>query len=265
MSLSNNIAAFLNFLAFMCSIPIIASSTWLASKPDNECIHSLRWPVVFIGIAIMLVSLTGFIGAYWKKEGLLGVYLVCMALLIVLLLVLLVLAFVVTGPTGAYMVPGRAYREYRLEGFSYWLRNHITGPDNWRNFRTCLADSSICLKLNNEYVTAEQFFAADLSPTQSGCCKPPTICGYQYMKPTLWINPSNAIVDADCSIWNNDPGQLCYKCDSCKAGLLGNLRKEWRKSNLILIVTLVILIWVYLIGCCAYKNTLSKENSKGHK
>lgn len=265
MSTSNNITAFLNFLAFMCSIPIIASGTWLASNPDNECIHWLRWPVVSIGIAIMLVSLTGFIGAYWKKEDLLAVYLVCMALLIVLLLVLLVLAFVVTGPTGAYMVPGRAYREYRLEGFSYWLRDHIIGPDNWGNIGACLADSGVCSKLNKEYVTAEQFFAADLSPIQSGCCKPPTICGYQYINPTLWINPTNAIVDIDCSIWNNDPNQLCYNCDSCKAGLLGNLRKEWRKSNLILIITLVILIWVYLIGCYAYKNTLSKPNSKGNK
>ncbi|OIT36510.1 PREDICTED: tetraspanin-2 [Nicotiana attenuata] len=261
-NLSNNITAFLNFLAFMCSIPIIASGTWLASKPDNECIHWLRWPVVFIGIAIMLVSLTGFVGAYWKKEGLLGVYLVCMAILIVLLLVLLVLAFVVTGPTGSYMVPGRAYHEYRLEGFSYWLRDHITSADNWGNIRACLADSGICPRLNNHYVTAEQFFAADLSPIQSGCCKPPTICGYQYMTPILWTNPTNAIVDADCSIWNNDPSQLCYNCDSCKAGLLGNLRKEWRKSNLILIITLVILIWVYLIGCCAYRNTLTKPHSK---
>uniref|UniRef100_A0A0V0H305 Putative tetraspanin-2-like n=1 Tax=Solanum chacoense TaxID=4108 RepID=A0A0V0H305_SOLCH len=188
-----------------------------------------------------------------------------MALLIVLLLVLLVLAFVVTGPTGDYMVPGRAYRDYRLEGFSYWLRDHIVGPDNWGNIRACLADSAICSKLNNQYVTAEQFFAADLSPIQSGCCKPPTICGYQYMNPTLWINPTNGVVDVDCSIWNNDPNQLCYNCDSCKGGLLGNLRKEWKKSNLILIITLVILISVYLIGCCAYKNTLTKSNSKGKK
>ena len=121
MAVSNNITAFLNFLALMCSIPIIASGIWLASKPDNECIHWLRWPVIFLGIAVLLVSLTGFVGAYWKKEGLLGLYLVCMAILIVLLLVFLILAFVVARPSGAYDVPGKGYQEYRLEGFSSWL------------------------------------------------------------------------------------------------------------------------------------------------
>ncbi|OIT20201.1 PREDICTED: tetraspanin-2-like [Nicotiana attenuata] len=166
MSLSNNITAFLNFVAFMCSIPIIAAGTWLASKTDNECIHWLRWPVVFMGLAVMLVSLAGFVGAYWKKEGLLGVYLVCMAILIILLLVLLVLAFVVTRPNGAYLVPGRGYSEYRLAGFSSWLRNHITSNDNWGKIRACLADSNVCPKLNNEFITADQFFAAHLSPIQ---------------------------------------------------------------------------------------------------
>ncbi|XP_055809032.1 tetraspanin-2 [Solanum dulcamara] len=265
MSLSNNITAFLNFVAFMCSIPIIAAGTWLASKPDNECIHWLRWPVVFMGLAVMLVSLAGFVGAYWKKEGLLGIYLVCMAILIILLLVLLVLAFVVTRPNGAYTVPGRGYSEYRLAGFSSWLRNHITDADSWGNIRACLAVSDICPKLNSEFITADHFFAAHLSPIQSGCCKPPTICGYQYVNPTVWNNPTNTIADADCSIWNNNPNQLCYNCDACKAGLLGNLRKEWRKANLILIITVVLLIWVYLIACSAYRNAQTEQLFQRYK
>nr|GLL40005.1 tetraspanin-2-like [Ipomoea trifida]GMD54343.1 tetraspanin-2-like [Ipomoea batatas] len=265
MSLSNNITAFLNFVAFMCSIPITAAGIWLASKADNECIHWLRWPVVIIGIAIMLVSLAGFVGAYWKKEGLLGVYLVCMAILIILLLCLLILAFVVTRPSGAYSVPGRGYDEYRLGGYSSWLRNHITSSDSWGKIRACLADGDICPKLNNEFFTAEQFFAAHLSPLQSGCCKPPTMCGYQYSNPTVWINPTNAAADGDCSVWNNDPSQLCYSCDSCKAGLLGNLRREWRKANLIMIITVVVLIWVYLIACSAYKNAQTEQLFRRYK
>lgn len=265
MAVSNNITAFLNFLALMCSIPIIASGIWLASKPDNECIRWLRWPVVFFGIAVLLVSLTGFVGAYWKKEGLLGVYIVCMAILIVLLLVFLVLAFVVSRPSGAYSVPGRAYSDYRLDGFSSWLRNHVTSSDNWGKISACLADSGICPKLNQEFFTAEQFFAAHLSPIQSGCCKPPTLCGYQYVNPTMWINPVNPVADPDCAIWNNDPNQLCYSCNSCKAGLLGNLRKEWKRANIILIVTVVVLIWIYLIACSAYKNAQTEQLFRRYK
>ncbi|KAL6534984.1 hypothetical protein OROHE_013038 [Orobanche hederae] len=175
MAVSNNLTALLNFMALMCSIPIISAGIWLASKPDNECIRWLRWPLVFIGIAFLLVALTGFAGAYWKKEGLLGVYLVCMFMLIVLLLVFLVLAFAVTRHGGAYDVPGMGFQEYRLEGFSSWLRDQVTGNDNWGGIRACLAGLQICPKLAREYVSAVDFFAAHLSPIEIPCGS--TICG----------------------------------------------------------------------------------------
>ncbi|KAG8367256.1 hypothetical protein BUALT_Bualt16G0053600 [Buddleja alternifolia] len=266
MALSNNITAILNFIALMCSIPIISAGIWLASKPDNECIHWLRWPLVFLGIAFLLVTLSGFAGAYWKKETFLGLYLVCMFILIVLLLVLLVLAFVVTRPDGAYTVPGMGFKEYRLDGFSLWMRDHITGDDNWGKIRACLADTQICSKLTHKYISAGEFFAAHLSPIESGCCKPPMICGFRYSNPTTWIGPStNIAADADCGVWNNHPTQLCYNCDSCKAGLLGNLRHEWRKAYIILIVTVIVLICVYLIACIAYKNARTAQLFRSYK
>ncbi|CAA0829212.1 Tetraspanin-2 [Striga hermonthica] len=254
MAVSNNLTAILNFVALMCSVPIISTGLWLASKPDNECIRWLRWPLLFIGLAFLLVALTGFAGARCKNEGLLGLYLVSMFILIVLLLVLLILAFVVTRPDGAHYVPGAGFREYTLQGFSYWLRDHVTGSDNWGGIRACLADSHICPNLARKYFSAADFFAAHLSPIESGCCKPPLICGFQYTGPTTWVGTSNFAADADCAIWNNDPRELCYNCDSCKAGLLGNLRQEWRKTYIILIVTLIVLIFIYLVACAAYKN-----------
>lgn len=268
MALSNNITSFLNLIALLCSIPIIASGIWLASKPDNECIHWLRWPIVFLGLAVLLVSLAGFVGAYKKKQGLLAVYLVFMALLIVVLLVLLVLAFVVTRDSGAHSVTGRGFIEYRLAGYSEWLRDHVTDSESWARIRVCLAESESCPKLNQEYITADQLFAGGggMSPIQSGCCKPPTICGYQYVNPTTWINPSNTLADPDCILWSNDQSQLCYNCDSCKAGLLGNIRHEWKKVNVILIIAVIVLIFVYLIACSAFRNAqtedLFRRNSK---
>lgn len=85
------------------------------------------------------------------------------------------------------------------------------------------------------------------------------------MNPTVWNNPTNTIADPDCSIWNNDPNQLCYNCDACKAGLLGNIRKEWRKVNVILIITVVVLIWVYLIACCAFRNAQTEQLFRRYK
>ncbi|KAF4371458.1 hypothetical protein CsatB_010412 [Cannabis sativa] len=265
MGVSNNITAVLNFIAFLCSIPIIAAGTWLASKPDNECIHAFRWPVVILGVLILLVSLAGFVGACWNKQGLLAFYLFCMAILIALLLILLVFAFVVTRRDGSYQVPGRYYKEYRLDGFSDWLRDRVTSSANWGKIRACLADSDVCTKLNQDYLTADQFFNAHISPLQSGCCKPPTVCGYNYVNPTLWINPVNQVGDPDCFLWSNDQTQLCYNCNSCKAGLLGNLRQEWRKANVILIVAVVVLIWVYLIACSAFKNAQTEDLFRRYK
>ncbi|KAL7260104.1 hypothetical protein ACSBR1_005879 [Camellia fascicularis] len=262
MGVSNNITAFLNFIALLSSIPIIASGIWLASKPDNQCIHFVRWPILFLGLAILLVSLSGFVGAYWNKQPLLAFYLLIMALLISLLLILIVLTFILTAPSSDYSVPGSAFREYRLSGFSPWLRDHVINSENWWNIRVCLGESSFCAKLNEDYISAYQFFAAHISPLQSGCCKPPTICGYQYVNPTLWINPVNTIADPDCSIWNNDQTQLCYNCDSCKAGLLGNLRKEWRRVNVVLIIAVVVLIWVYLFACSAFRNAQTEGHFK---
>ncbi|CAN6906914.1 unnamed protein product [Brassica oleracea] len=240
MALANNLTAILNLLALLCSIPITASGIWLASKPDNECVTLLRWPVVVLGVLILLVSACGFIGAYQYKETLLAVYLCCMAILIGLLLVVLIFAFVVTRPDGSYQVPGRGYKEYRLEGFSNWLRENVVESKNWGKIRACLADTNVCPKLSQRFITADQFFSSSsITPLQacslfffnsllnlkllSGCCKPPTACGYNFVNPTLWQNPTNMAADADCYLWNNDQSQLCYNCNSCKAGLLGNL------------------------------------------
>ncbi|CAI0627673.1 unnamed protein product [Linum tenue] len=144
MALSNNLTAVLNFIAFLCSVPIVASEIWLASQPDNECINFVRWPVVLL---VLVVSLTGFVGAYWYKETLLAFYLCCMAILIALLLTLLVFAFVDTRPDGGYAIPGRGYREYRIEGFSSWLQGHIIDSKNWGAIRACLAESDVCSRL----------------------------------------------------------------------------------------------------------------------
>lgn len=100
---------------------------------------------------------------------------------------------------------------------------------------------------------------------QSGCCKPPTQCGYTFVNPTYWISPINNAADMDCLQWSNDQTQLCFNCDSCKAGLLANLKKEWRRTDIILLITLVALISVYLIGCCAFRNAKTEDLFRKYK
>lgn len=85
---------------------------------------------------------------------------------------------------------------------------------------------------------------------QSGCCKPPSSCNY--MGTTLVQNP-------DCYLWRNDPNGLCYDCDSCKAGVLEEVRRDWHKLSALNVVMLVFLIGIYSIGCCAFRNTKRAE------
>lgn len=94
---------------------------------------------------------------------------------------------------------------------------------------------------------------------QSGCCKPPTKCGYTFVNPTYWISPIDLSADLDCLLWSNEQTVLCYSCSSCKAGLLANIKREWRRADLILVLTLVALIVVYVLGFLAFRNAKTDE------
>lgn len=98
---------------------------------------------------------------------------------------------------------------------------------------------------------------------QSGCCKPPTECDFVYQNETYW-SPGTGLAsnNPDCITWNNDQSQLCYECNSCKAGVLASLKKSWRKVSVINIVVLIILVIFYVIGCAAFRNNRRIDNDE---
>ena len=84
------------------------------------------------------------------------------------------------------------------------------------------------------------------------------------MNETVW-NPVNAAAlpsNLDCNRWTNDQDQLCYNCDSCKAGVLASLKKSWRKVSVINIVVLIILVIAYVIACAAFRNNKRMDNDE---
>lgn len=95
---------------------------------------------------------------------------------------------------------------------------------------------------------------------QSGCCKPPNDCNFAYVKPTDWTKTANVSSIPDCSSWENDPTVLCFNCESCKAGLLDNIKSNWKKVAVLNVIFLVFLIVVYSVGCCAFRNN-RKDNA----
>jgi hypothetical protein len=251
-------AAAINFFAALLSIPVIAAGIWLSTLPDNACVQILQWPLVALGVAVLAVGLAGFVGAFWRLPWLLLAYLVAMLLLVAALACLAVFVFVVTGGSSGHTPPGRAFLEYDLHDYSPagWLRARLEAPGSWDRIKTCLAATTTCSDFNQTYATttAQEFFAAAwLSPMQSGCCKPPTRCGYTFVTPTYWISPIDADADPDCAAWSNEQEKFCYSCASCKAGLLQNLRREWRRADIIVAVTAAVLLAVYGMGCYAFR------------
>ncbi|CAF1919490.1 unnamed protein product, partial [Brassica oleracea var. botrytis] len=159
----------------------------------------------------------------------------------------------------------QSYLEYSLEDFSGFLRRRVQRSYKWERIRACLSTTSICPDLNQRFSLAQDFFNAYLSPIQSGCCKPPTKCGYTFVNATYWISPISLHVDMDCLQWSNDQNTLCYSCNSCKAGLLANLKIDWLEADIFLLVALIGLIIVYIIGCCVLRNSRTEDIFRKYK
>ncbi|KDO37847.1 hypothetical protein CISIN_1g045375mg [Citrus sinensis] len=69
MALSNNVIGPINLVAVLLSIPVIGARIWLAIEADNSCVKLLQWPVIILGILILVVALAGFIGGFGASLG----------------------------------------------------------------------------------------------------------------------------------------------------------------------------------------------------
>lgn len=166
MALSNNVIGTINFIAVLLSIPIIGAGIWLTTLPADSCLQILQWPVIVLGVLILLVALAGFIGAFWRIPMLLMFYLVAMVVLIVLLASLVVFIYVVTIRGHGNIEPNRSYLEYRVDDFSGWLRRRVRSSHKWDRVKSCLESSNMCAELNQSYRLAQDFFNAHLTPMQ---------------------------------------------------------------------------------------------------
>ncbi|KAG6529116.1 hypothetical protein ZIOFF_011310 [Zingiber officinale] len=87
-------------------------------------------------------------------------------------------------------VSDRGFKEYRLGDFSHWLQKRVEDSKNWRRIRSCLDQRKACKSMEQKNETWAQFVGHDLSPIQSGCCKPPTACNFTFVNATTWVKPA---------------------------------------------------------------------------
>ncbi|XP_022964758.1 tetraspanin-3-like [Cucurbita moschata] len=89
------------------------------------------------------------------------------------------------------------------------------------------------------------------------------VCEYVYVNETVWDVGGGLVgPEPDCARWSNDQHQLCYACDSCKAGVLASIKKSWRKVSVINIVVLIILVISYAVGYAAFRNNRRMDNDE---
>ncbi|WOK92661.1 tetraspanin-7-like [Canna indica] len=253
---SNSIIGALNVITLLTSLPIIVGGIWLTVRAATDCEKFLDRPLIAVGVFLFVVSLAGFVGACCRQSCLLWVYLVVMFLLILLLFCFTIFAFVVTNKGAGQAVSGRGFKEYRLGDYSNWLQRRVDNAKNWKRIRSCLLQGKVCKSLQQKRQTWDQFINDNLSPIQSGCCKPPSACNFTYIDGTAWKKPAGfrSADMPDCDAWQNDESTLCYDCGSCKGGVLANLKNDWKKIAVVNIVFLIFLIVVYSVGCCAFRN-----------
>lgn len=258
MGLSRLVTAILNFFILLVAIAILGTGIWLKTRSGaSDCMKVLDWPIITIGVILLIVALVGFVGACAGVPALLWIYLFAVFILMVLLLAFTVFAFVVTNAKAGQVVSGRGYKEYQLGDYSHWLQDRVNNTKNWAKISSCIRDSEVCTKLGNKYSSEVSLFGAKLAPVQAGCCIPPADCGYTMgSNATTWVATSPAASnDTDCQLFGPSSQQLCYQCNSCKAGLLRTVRNDWRAVAIVNVIAFVAVFVVYSIGCCAFRSS----------
>ncbi|KAK9669037.1 hypothetical protein RND81_13G104300 [Saponaria officinalis] len=258
---SNIVITTLNVITTLLSLLAISIFIYLHffNSSPTHCQRMVEWPILIMGLTLLVISLLGLVGSGCRITPLLWIYLVVLVGLILGWFIFTVFVFFVTNKGAGQAVSGVGFREYKIADYSHWLQNHVVSGKNWVQIRSCLIDGNVCRSVDVFYDKHGVDFVKDhLGPIQSSCCKPPAKCGFTPKNATYWENPNpknrSNTTDPDCETWSNDPKKLCYDCKTCKAGVLANLRREWRKFLIINAIIIILLFFIYMVGCCAVRN-----------
>ncbi|XP_059636225.1 tetraspanin-15 [Cornus florida] len=234
----------LTTLSFLLSLPILFSVIWLLYMRQCDCEQLLKLPKLQVGIVIGLIfiflvsNIVVYLRARFPMPGLLLV----MVPLIMMLTVGLALA-------GAYKSESRT-----IPGSPSWLQMIVHDKNYWNNIKSCIYDTRTCNELvsRSYMLKSYDFSTTKLSPIESGCCKPPTNCGMEYVNATYWRKEDGAAdssnpYDSDCDLWENNNTILCYNCHACKQGFLTTLQGKWGKLGVFLFVMSLLLVISHLL------------------
>lgn len=157
----------LNILILLVSFVVIGVGAYLSLQSNSDCEKFLHWPVLILGLFLLVISLFGILGSCCRVSFFLWIYLFAMFLLILAMLFLTVFVFVVTNKGVGGVVSGRGYKEYRLGDYSSWLQKQVRNYKTWSKIESCLNTAKVCHGFTEkELMSANEFYKKNLSPIQ---------------------------------------------------------------------------------------------------
>ncbi|KAI5055845.1 hypothetical protein GOP47_0029366 [Adiantum capillus-veneris] len=255
--------AMANILGLALAVPLLAVGAVLASKRNAYCITFIEKPLISLGLLLALVSIAGLCAAWTHLQWLHIAHMVSLFLLVLLLFCFAIFSVEITSNGSGHSPasygstpPPYAFKEYVLSDYPKWMRRKVERKHEWKEVTSCLQRNGFCgARLPYNGSDPFLFSQSPLSPIQSGCCKPPLACNFAYVDASHWITPSNPYASIDCATWDNNPMVLCYRCSSCKAGVIQATKDRWSKVGVTLFVVVIILVAFYtIIGSLAARH-----------
>ncbi|XP_058114332.1 tetraspanin-15-like [Magnolia sinica] len=247
----SKILRLVSIFTYLISLPLLGSSIWLLMMHNYDCEDLLNVPRLRITIAIgmmvlfLLSNLVVFYGVRFTLPGFAAV------MVMTTIMLTLGLAFV-----GTCKVESRA-----IPGSPLWLKMKVMDDEHWRQIKTCIFNGRMCSELGfrMQGLSAFDFNLKKLTRLESGCCKPPDICGMEYVNATYWNYPrtyndyipfsgtSTHASGGDCDAWSNIQSILCYDCHSCREGFLTTIQRRWRSLGVFLVLMNILIMVTQLI------------------
>lgn len=144
---SNVIIIILNLITLAAGILAIGFSLWLIiDNGSSPCQKGLQKPVLYVGIALSVVSLLGLLGSCCKNSFILWIYLFLLFLLILVMILFTLFTIIVTNKGFGRALSKRGVNNLRLGDYSKWLQRYVVSGKNWDEIKSCMADTHFCLR-----------------------------------------------------------------------------------------------------------------------
>ncbi|XP_050226773.1 tetraspanin-11-like [Mercurialis annua] len=255
---SNNMSRklVLSFINHSCLLlGLAASFSWLyfgqRVSSWRRALHPN--PLVDLGLLSLAVWLLKMTMCWFypsRKTKISNLFSLAMLQILIMIILVMGYAMVVTHKGEGRVIPGRAYKEYDPEDFSNELGSY--SPSRSFMIPVAVRDSGICTRFGQQFnhLNESEFYNTNLTPLQSGCCKPPSYCPYEFKNATIWRAKGTRkyFQQNDCLRWFHfeyleDHKRYCWNCNSCRGAVLFNVKTEWRHmvlTNTILLLSLLL-------------------------